>query len=106
MIDLSNNRSLWVGWNDPKTYWTPERLANSNRSWQSAGPTKDVMRSNAAAGVADLPQFGGAGMRVAAGYNAAGAQPGQRPRALRTSMAALQRQAARGNPGWGAGGYK
>ena len=103
MIDMS----LRVGWNDPQTYWTPERRANYQRSWQSAGPQKDLFRSNAAAGVADLPQFGGAGMPVAAGYNAVGgAQAGQRPRAPRTSMAALQRQAARGNPGWGAGGYK
>ena len=104
MIDLN----LRVGWNDPKTYWTPERLANVQRqqSWQSAAPPKDLWRSNAALGLADLPQFGGGGMPVSAGYNMAGAQPGQQSRALRTSMAALQRHAARGNPGWGVGGYK
>lgn len=96
-----------VGWNDPATWYTPERRANLAKMAAGA-PTGVYQRQEIGGTEAQFGQAGG-GEKIAAGYNALGAQTGNKPRAPRTGMAALQRQAARnmaGRAGWSAGGFK
>lgn len=96
-----------VGWNDPNTFWTPERRANMEK--QGHMRKLPVYQRQEIGGTE--AQFGapGGGTKIASGYNALGARTGDKPRAARTGMAALQRAAGRnmaGKAGWGAGGYK
>ena len=94
-----------VGWNDPSSYWTPERLRNQARN--NAGVNRNVYQRQQIGGTeAAFTGAGGGGMKVGAGYSETPGMPGSAPRPARSPMAALERQAARGNPGWGVGGYK
>jgi hypothetical protein len=95
-----------VGWHDPKAFWTPERQAN----WAAQGRDKvlPVYQRQEIGGTE--AQFGqGPGTKIASGYNALGAQTGDKPRAPRMAGAGLSRAAGRslgGRVGWGVGGYK
>jgi hypothetical protein len=99
-----NEVTARVGWNDPKTWLTPERRANLARMAANA-PTA-VYQRREIGGTEDPFTGAGSGRAFASGYESLGGEVGQRPRAPRTSMASLQRAAARGNPGWGVGGFK
>jgi hypothetical protein len=91
-----------VGWNDPNNFWTPERRAVMAK--QQGNPAAPYQRQEIGGTEA---QFGaGGGTPIAMGVNQLGAHTGDRPRAARTGMAALQRAAARGHAGWGPGGFK
>lgn len=91
-----------VGWNDPKTWYTDE--IRRNLAKQAAGaPTTRYERTFV--GGNDAPTAtSGDGASVTGGYDSFGSE--LKPRPERASMAGLQRAAARGNPGWKAGGYK
>lgn len=97
-----NEFGLRVGWNDPNTFWTAERLRNAG----TQGYRGPAYQRREIGGTETAFTGRGKGRAVASGYDALGGGTGSKPRALRTSMAALQRAAARGNPGWGVGGYK
>jgi hypothetical protein len=93
-----------VGWQNPSSYWTPERMQNQARN--NAGAPGAAMPQATNGGTEFAFTGPGSGAKVGGGYNDFAGGAGSRPRASRTAMASLQRTAARGNPGWKAGGYQ
>jgi hypothetical protein len=99
-----NTMMARTNWIDPAQYWTPERLANQARN-NAGAPTQVYQRQEIGGEEAQFQGRGKGGTAVASGYNALGKQTGDAPRAARSSMAGLQRAAARGSAGWKAGGW-
>lgn len=87
------NADAGVGWNDPKTFWTPERL-EFFRKRNAGAPTGPAATPQQVGGYERAYRAGGGGgQRAGSGY-AEGARHGEAPRPLTAPMTALRRAAS------------